>query len=49
MLRIGHRASESQGFHMKRLIATSREQLSPGSNLCLGLTNTGASQNKHAS
>jgi hypothetical protein len=37
MLRIGRRASESQGSHMKRLIATSREQLSLGSNSCLHL------------
>jgi hypothetical protein len=35
MLRIGRRASESQGSHMKRLIATSREQQSLGSNSCL--------------
>jgi hypothetical protein len=35
MLRIGRRASESQGSHMKRLIATSREQLSLGSISCL--------------
>ena len=35
MLRIDRRASESQGSRMKRLIATTREQLSLGSMSCL--------------
>jgi hypothetical protein len=47
MLRTGRRGSESQGSHMKRLIATSREQLSLRIHVA-ALTNTGASQNKHA-
>ena len=48
MSRIGHRASESQESHMKRLIATNREQLSRTRIHVSALTNTGASQNKHA-
>jgi hypothetical protein len=48
MLRIGRRASESQGSHMKRLIATSVSNYLSVRIHVSALTNTGASQNKHA-